>query len=64
MELDVTGGSAKVSNTRSKAGDRVTVTLRPDTGLELECIEAFTEDGDTVKLTRWTSTLSASLPTM
>lgn len=53
-----------MSNTRSKAGDRVTVTLRPDTGIELECIEAFTEDGDTVKLTRWTSTLSASLPTM
>ena len=52
VELDVTGGSVKLSNTRPKAGDRVTVTLRPDAGMELERIEVVTEDGDTVKLTK------------
>ena len=52
VEMDVTGGSVKLSNNSPKAGDRVTVTLRPDAGMELERIEVVTEDGDTVKLTK------------
>lgn len=46
-----TGGKITVSPSRADKGDTVTITVKPDTGYELDKLVVTDKNGDTVKLT-------------
>ena len=59
IDVDVTGsrgGSVTLSPTRASAGTRVTITVRPNSGYELDELTVLDEDGDEVRLTQRTDT--------
>ena len=59
IDVDVTGsrgGSVTLSPTRASVGTRVTITVRPNSGYELDELTVLDEDGDEVRLTQRTDT--------
>ena len=59
IDVDVTGsrgGSVTLSPTRASAGTRVTITVRPNSGYELDELTVLDEDGDEVRPTQRTDT--------
>ena len=48
---DVENGDVKLSNTKAKAGSKVTVTVTPDEGYELKKLEVLDKNGDKVEVT-------------
>lgn len=47
---DVENGSIKVSDSKAKKGDTVTITVTPDEGYELDKLAVYDEDGDKIDL--------------
>ena len=48
---DVENGSVKLSNTKAKAGSKVTVTVKPDAGYELDKMVILDKEGNKVDVT-------------
>ncbi|MBR5793512.1 MAG: copper amine oxidase N-terminal domain-containing protein, partial [Anaerotignum sp.] len=48
---DVENGDVKLSNTKAKAGSKVTVTVTPDEGYELKKLQVLDKNGDKVEVT-------------
>ena len=48
---DMENGDVKLSNTKAKAGSKVTVTVTPDEGYELKKLEVLDKNGDKVEVT-------------